>query len=259
MTKHLSAPLTSVSRGTATQTLAEALLAGFLRDGLRPGHRLPTEQELSRVHALSRPVIRQALKALALTGFIESRPRIGTVLKAPDPRAIAPFFGAHLALRAAATPNPDGPGLLADLAEARWALEMAVLPLSVQRRTPEHLADMQRAEIDLAEAIRKKNSVELRQADAAFHYALLKASGNATLIGLAELIGAYFKAAMLTKSPHQALDPAVSLVTLAEHRDIREALEARDARRAQQTLNRHLQRMLNTARKSAPSKKRKLR
>lgn len=60
-------------------------LSLLLKDGItggryRPGDRLPTEESLSQTHAISRVTVRRALQTLEQQGYIERRPRIGTVV-----------------------------------------------------------------------------------------------------------------------------------------------------------------------------------
>ena len=49
-----------------------------------PGQRVPTEEELVRKLGISRPSVREGLKALARKGLVESRARRGTVVLERD-------------------------------------------------------------------------------------------------------------------------------------------------------------------------------
>lgn len=57
----------------------------LLKDGItsgryRPGDRLPTEEVLCRTHGVSRVTVRRALQSLETQGYIERRPRVGTIV-----------------------------------------------------------------------------------------------------------------------------------------------------------------------------------
>ena len=70
------------------QTLAESVagkIAGSLIDGtLKPGTQLPPEREMINVLKISRPTLREALKALEERKLIESRPGVGWFALAID-------------------------------------------------------------------------------------------------------------------------------------------------------------------------------
>src|ERR671936_3107405 len=50
----------------------------IMRGELQPGDLLPTEEELRGELAVSRTVLREAIKVLAAKGLVESRPKTGT-------------------------------------------------------------------------------------------------------------------------------------------------------------------------------------
>jgi len=48
---------------------------------LSPGDVLPKEDTLSEQYGVSRTVIREAVKGLAARGLVESRPKVGTIIR----------------------------------------------------------------------------------------------------------------------------------------------------------------------------------
>jgi DNA-binding FadR family transcriptional regulator len=60
--------------------LRDRLLAG----SLRPGDRLIPERELATQLGVSRPIVREALRALTVLGVVEIRDRVGTIVRRPD-------------------------------------------------------------------------------------------------------------------------------------------------------------------------------
>lgn len=48
---------------------------------LNPGDVLPKEDTLSVEYEVSRTVIREAIKGLAARGLVESRPKVGTIVR----------------------------------------------------------------------------------------------------------------------------------------------------------------------------------
>lgn len=70
------------------QRLADALLREIARGRLRPGDRLPTENELIRAHGLSRITVRQALEVLRQRGLVERFPGRGSFVSRPPGAAV---------------------------------------------------------------------------------------------------------------------------------------------------------------------------
>ncbi|WP_447752720.1 UTRA domain-containing protein [Sphingopyxis fribergensis] len=84
-------------------------IAGLIRSGAwRPGHRIPTEQELAAEHGCARATVSKALSELAASGLIERRRKAGS-------------FVAHPAVHSAVMTVPDLAELIAARGEAyRW-------------------------------------------------------------------------------------------------------------------------------------------
>jgi len=66
--------------------LAELLSARILRGELATGARLPSEPDLSRLHGIGRPTVRQATELLVQRGLIERRRGSGTYVRKQEPR-----------------------------------------------------------------------------------------------------------------------------------------------------------------------------
>ncbi|MCR6483907.1 FCD domain-containing protein [Amycolatopsis sp. OK19-0408] len=116
------------------ETTAGLRIAAEMRarvdDGRWPaGTVLPTELELAREFAVSRPSVREALSALQFAGYVEPRRRRGTVVLGASP---VPTAARHV--RAARTHEE-----VVDLLEARLVLEPAVLALAAADPEPRAL------------------------------------------------------------------------------------------------------------------------
>src|SRR6476646_2006799 len=73
--------------------LRERLLAG----SLRPGDRLIPERDLAAQLGVSRPILREALRALTVMGAVEIQSRVGTIVRQPDVSVLGDFFAYSLA------------------------------------------------------------------------------------------------------------------------------------------------------------------
>src|SRR5690606_39079184 len=79
-------------RKPISEQIAGRILAMIKSGNLRSGDRLPTEQQMTIAFGISRPPLREALKALTLMGVLESRQGGRyTVTDLSPSRLVAPF------------------------------------------------------------------------------------------------------------------------------------------------------------------------
>ncbi|WP_086844574.1 FadR/GntR family transcriptional regulator [Amycolatopsis kentuckyensis] len=148
--------------------LGRLIVEGVLGDGqpLVP-------EELGRRFSASRTVVREALRVLESKGMVTARPRVGTWTLPPeawdaiDPDVIAWRVG-----------GPGGREHLRELLELRLAIEPQAARMAARHRRPDELSAMAAAYAQMADA---EDDAAFRAADAQFHAALVRASGN-TLI-----------------------------------------------------------------------------
>lgn len=93
------APATRVT-GTLDQTVYDALFDAVMQGRLRPGERLG-EAALCTQFAVSRTVVRQALRRLAEAHIVEIVPNKGATVAAPTPQETRDVFAARRAIEAA--------------------------------------------------------------------------------------------------------------------------------------------------------------
>lgn len=165
--------------GTAPERVV-ALLRGRIADGtLAPGQRLPQERELSAELGVSRPALREAIRALALLGVLETRHGSGTYVTALGPRDL--LAGVGLAASVMSSES------VTDLAEFRRLVEPPVAGLAATRATPEDLDRLERLH---AEMERTTDPARYAELDSEFHRGVVSAAGN-------EVVSAVFAALVL--------------------------------------------------------------
>lgn len=145
-----------------------------IRDRIRdctllPGQRLPTERDLGESFGVSRSVVREALKVLSATGWVETRQGSGTFVSV-DP---APALTRAFTLRAA----PDDPSVLG-LYEVREPLDALAARLAAERRTAEQATDLLACPREAAGAAATDDWVAFGVADDRFHDLLCEVAGN---------------------------------------------------------------------------------
>ncbi|MFP3962575.1 FCD domain-containing protein [Actinomadura fulvescens] len=131
----------------------------------RVGDRIPGELELASRLGVSRPAVREAIRALSHVGVLEVRRGDGTyVLSGADPRPM---------LRRVERAS------LRDVFEVQLAYDVQAARLAARRRTE---GDLVRLRELLAARAAASGAEEFGAADARFHLGVVEATGNAVLI-----------------------------------------------------------------------------
>ncbi len=140
---------------------------------LQPGDVLPKEDTLSKEYGVSRTVIREAVKGLAARGLVESRPKVGTIIRPrSDWQMLDP---AVLEWVAASEKSGD---FMYHLAEVRAAIEPATAELAARHATPEDIARMREAYVQLENSIDHDDQDAWALADLAYHESIVAAAHN---------------------------------------------------------------------------------
>lgn len=212
------------SIGVADAVVERILL--LIREGrLKPGDRLPTENELITVLGVGRSSIREAKRALAAMRLIESTPGRGSFVREIDPGSILSPDVAHL--------------LLADetsvaLQEARELLEPSVAALVAEKARAPDLAGIKASLEEMKRAVTEGKSTY--DAGMAFHFAIVQASCNPVIINLYQPI-----MQLLIKYQRPLYERyADRQEEIRQHSQIYAAIEQRNARRARDAMGDHL-------------------
>ncbi len=163
------------------EKIANALGLAIIGGDHPPGSLLPTEVELCVRLSVSRSALREAFKLLSAKRLIQSRQKVGTVVRARadwnmlDPEVLAWH------LQAAPTDS-----FVSGLFEVRKIVEPAAAALAAERRTPDSFAAIAQALADMMAA--QDGSGNLAAADLRFHQAILDATGNHFLASFGHVI-----------------------------------------------------------------------
>lgn len=131
----------------------------------------PTEAELSKLHAVSRSVTREAVKMLTAKGLLSARPRQGTIVQPVsswnlfDPDVLRWLLDRKFSV-----------DLLRQFSELRIAIEPAAAALAATAADDAGFA-LIRDGFERMQAAERGEDDPL-EADIAFHVAILRASGN---------------------------------------------------------------------------------
>ncbi|MGW1139293.1 FadR/GntR family transcriptional regulator [Streptomyces zhihengii] len=217
-----------MARSTVTEDVQARIRALIVDRGLGPGSPLPTESDLMELFDVSRVTVREALKALQALHVVEIRRGSGTFVGS---LSLAPFVGG-LAFRAVVRHSNGEPGLY-ELMRVREALETGLID-SVVACAPQEDLDVLHAIVDTMDQEAAAGGID-RGTDRAFHLALYRSLENHLL---SEVLDAFWAAMDQVRGDlgDGHADPGE---TCAHHREIVEAIAARDSARAVLAMSTH--------------------
>ncbi|MGF1646711.1 MAG: FadR/GntR family transcriptional regulator [Kineosporiaceae bacterium] len=185
------------------------------------GSRLPPERTLCAQLAVSRVPLREALRVLQASGYVETRPGSGTYARLPDPPAPTWI---------------DEDIHVVELFELRLVVEPNVAGLAARRRSGNDLARLAESVTALRDAGAAGDREAAVTADAGFHALLAASAANTALTRLMD------RMQELTGTERRiSLDvPGQIERAVADHQRILEAVAAGDAEAAGDAMAAHL-------------------
>ena len=198
---------------------------------LKPGERIPSERDLATMLSVSRPSVREAIMVLEAMGFLDARQGGGTYVRSLTEVTIADPLSNIL--------SGKDPKVLYALTEVRMGLETWSAYLAASRATDEQL-----------KRLRELYSIMEKQAadggwdaeiDAKFHYVITEATQNTIQVHVLNTIHTLFKTTIMVALTEFYQREGYLEKLLSQHRNILEAIEARDPDRAQLAMRVHLE------------------
>ncbi|MCT4703678.1 FadR family transcriptional regulator [Enterobacteriaceae bacterium H20N1] len=206
--------------------LREQLLSGELK----AGDSLLPERDLSARLGVSRPVLREALRALAMIGAVEIRHGVGTVVTKPDVSILGEFFTFVLAHQ---------PNVVDDVMQARIAIERQAIRLACRRATQSDYDRLAACLSDIVDTIHSPEAGGL--ADFRFHETIVNASGSPTLINIYQSISVLMHRSHLDRREQIIQVEGIEEFLIDHHRAIFSAIVERNEDKADELLGRHFE------------------
>lgn len=219
--------LDGLERGVNTGALVKRIIELVQSGQLPLGSRLPAERRLAEMLQVSRPSVRQAIKALEAMGIVVCRVGDGNFITARPSAANLLTEPIQFAVRANKISRQQ-------LLEIREVIEVQIVGLTAARATDEGLASIRR-EFQEMERLRT-NPRLLAEKDYSFHLAIVRACGNPIFELLFEPLSALIWEDLADRM--HLFDPEF---TVDLHRKILNAIESRDAARAMALMRKHLE------------------
>jgi GntR family transcriptional regulator, transcriptional repressor for pyruvate dehydrogenase complex len=216
-----------LGRSSAVPSQAIEMIKQMIISGeLKAGQRLPAERDLATLLGVSRPSLREAIRALTALNIVDSRHGDGTFVSSLDPELLSKPVDFLLQV------NNES---LTALFEARRALESAIAALAAERATALELAELEafvkhgRSIIDDVDAF--------IQHDIDFHARLRRIARSPILASLLSSVDA-----LSAESRRQtAQSPRTRALAHRDHQRLVRAFKVRDPHRAQTVMVEHLE------------------
>lgn len=223
--KHKSQMFKPIKKAKVYEEIVAKIKDMVEKGRFKSGDQLPVERELAEVFRVSRSSVREALRSLESQGFIESRQGDGTyIARQPAESLVRPLASVIL------TEKDDQ----MELFEMRRMIEPDLAYLAAERATEEEIAMMEKV-LTLQQEQIDRGDYET-DVDRNFHYIMARAARNKALLRITDNI-----IDLLAESRDQYLQvegrPQKSIL---RHREVLEAIRARDPERAEKCMLEHL-------------------
>jgi DNA-binding GntR family transcriptional regulator len=194
----------------ATQRIVESITGAIVERRLMPGTKL-AEQKIADIFKVSRTIVRQALNQLSRDRLVTLEPARGAFVATPSVEEARQVF------------------------EVRSMIESAVVRQLCARITAAQIAELRAHLREEREAVSRTDVSGRTRLLADFHVVLARLLGNEVLARLlADLLSRSSLISLMYQSSHSAGH------SQAEHVQIVDALEKRDARAAVRLMEQHL-------------------
>jgi GntR family transcriptional regulator, transcriptional repressor for pyruvate dehydrogenase complex len=229
-------PVTAIKPEPASERVVSQLLAMVTAGTLKPGDRLPGERDMAEMFNVSRPTVREAMRAMAVLGVLKARQGSGIFVSALEATEILGPLSFFLTLQNVQVDQ---------LYEARRLIEGEIASLAARNATVGDIAELQQLIAEQQQRIGDPRSY--RELDGSFHRKLAKIAGNPFLARASESLGVlgleFRKIASET--------PAVLEISIRDHYVIVDSIAAGDMDGARIGMQAHMMNVLRSTKAAA--------
>ena len=214
-----------VRKSAIAEEISARLLSLIQEKQLKPGDKLPPERELAATMQVSRPSLREALRALSMMNVVEIRQGDGTYVTSLEPDLLVEHLDFVISL---------DDSTIHHLFEVRRILEVGIAGLAAQRASNAQTAALEAMFNQSVEC--RHDAVAFLQIDLAMHDLMAEATGNPLL---RRVMASMSRMGLVSRSRTGA-SQSVRDRTVTDHRAIVAAIKAHDPDAAAQAMLDHL-------------------
>jgi GntR family transcriptional repressor for pyruvate dehydrogenase complex len=215
----------NLKRSSTAERIVENLITLVRERSLKIGDKLPSERRLCGMIGVSRPILREALKALQVMNIIDIRQGAGAYIKSLEPEDVVEHLDIVFHLDSS---------LYHDLYEARRVLEASIAAMAAEKIGDREIELIEENIRQAAENIEDEQAFFER--DLELHEMIMKAAGNRVIPVFMQSIN---KLALLTRQKTNAM-PNTRRNTIKDHEAILMALKNHDGRESAAAMERHI-------------------
>jgi GntR family transcriptional regulator, transcriptional repressor for pyruvate dehydrogenase complex len=213
-------------RSAISEDIVENLMSLIRERELRPGDKLPPERELAAMMQVSRPSLREALRALAIMNIIEIRQGDGTYVTSLEPELLMSHLDFVFVLADAT---------FLELFEARKILEPGIVAMAATRISDSEIAKLEDCVARSLELV--DDYPAFVRTDVEMHETIARAARNSILERVMASISHLGRVSRL----RTVQLPGVPHRSVHDHLMIIQALKAHDPVEARKAMLRHLE------------------
>lgn len=205
-------------------------IQNMIIDGtLKQGDKLPSERDLAESLRVSRPSVREALRALEIIGITEARQGEGSFIKVNFDKSLFEPLSVVFML---------SKGKSKDVLELRSILEIETVALAAVRITEEELKELEEVIIQM-----KTTEEETINAvvDKAFHYRIAQASKNILIVNMLNAISSLIDTFIKEAREKIINNKENKEILIQQHEAIYLAIKDRNPQEASLEMKKHLQ------------------
>lgn len=233
----MKTPLKPIKPKRISDQVLDQLRELIFRSEFKPGQQILPERELAEALKVSRTSVRDAIGKLVTMGLLEQHQGQGTFVRVPAPTDKHPLAVAM------STQNAS----LEDLLEVRMGLECNAASLAAARA---ELSDLQFIEKSVEEMRKEVDAGRLgTEADVSFHMAVAYATKNPLQVYLMRSFYDYLFVGIKENLAYLYEDPANIENIIAQHTAVFHAIREHDPDRAFDTMQSHIDFVLDFFRK----------
>ncbi len=221
----------TIKQQKTSEIIAKQIMESIEKGELMPGDKLPSERELASQFGVSRTSLREALRALELTGVLKSKVGEGTFVSKSFPTNVYASLSETLKLIEQASTY--------ELVEARKIIECNNAYLAAKRATEDDIKKLEDV-INMMNYEIKQGEDGLNK-DKEFHMAIAEATHNKVLIQIMARIASLMSERVWKFVRDKILiHPGKSEEYFKDHNEIFLAIKNKEPRKAHNLMKKHL-------------------
>jgi GntR family transcriptional repressor for pyruvate dehydrogenase complex len=212
-------------RSNLSEQIAERIISMIKEQQLKPGDLLPPERELAETMGVSRPSLREALRALSIMNIIENRQGSGTFVASLEPERLIEHLDVVFSL---------DDSTFQELFEARRIIEVGIAGIAAEMCKPEDEIELNSIHLKSVESV--NDSKTFMDSDLDLHNKILQITRN-PILNL--FMRSVTKLSIMSRRRTNEY-PDVRQQTVLDHSKIIQAIVSHNSEEAKNAMKEHL-------------------